>query len=645
MSYREQVMKGDVHNMMIDPTTVNSRIFIGNIPPTDVSKQDIEERFGKYGPILGISVNRKFGFVQFERDSSAAEAIRNENGSLFRGRKIEVNPARVYGKRPRPNDGPGPRRADSADRADSFRDRSPVDDRSRGDRPDWRDRERDRDRDRERDLEREHERFESYPNKGGTDRDRSYYGGRDTGFGNDGVFPNTDKFMPGPTRDDRIGSFGKEQPPFGGAPFRPGMAEPRNIPPKDVRPPSNIPPMDRTNDCEIIVCNKSQREYAEYIEHWLKGVGLTVDLLFPNEEVPLSRVLANIASRGTLYAIVVMPQNEEHRSLTLNILHGLPQEHRNMPLEDAIPMIQRDFKAHMRGEKPAGPPVPGPTQGPTAPVSAGPSVPAPISVVPAAPSVGPSLSDRHPEAIQVLLNLLADNRQLTVLQYDRIIRYLQDKRELQLKLELGDAKDMPPAKEPPAKQQVDLQHRILNILNNSNSGTPGHPSGGIGNMSHPSGAIGNMSHPASAIGNLSHPSGGIGSMSHPSAGIGNMSHPSGGIGSMSHPSSGIGSMSSMTGLSNLNNMSNLAPVPPPTPVSAPAPSSWSSGSQPSTPAPLLNDPAVQKALDSLMQGNLLHKITPTSASGQSVTVSTSSTLSTPPAQPLFGAFASSGRRF
>lgn len=50
-----------------------------------------------------------------------------------------------------------------------------------------------------------------------------------------------------------------------------------------------------------------------------------MDLLFPNEDVPIGRVLANISSRGCLYAILVMPQNEEHRSLTLNILHGLPQ--------------------------------------------------------------------------------------------------------------------------------------------------------------------------------------------------------------------------------------------------------------------------------------------------------------------------------
>lgn len=67
------------------------------------------------------------------------------------------------------------------------------------------------------------------------------------------------------------------------------------------------------------------REYAESIEVRLKKLGLTVDLLFPNEEVPVTRVLAKIASRGSLYAILIMPQNEDHRSLTLNILHGQPQ--------------------------------------------------------------------------------------------------------------------------------------------------------------------------------------------------------------------------------------------------------------------------------------------------------------------------------
>lgn len=94
-----------------------------------------------------------------------------------------------------------------------------------------------------------------------------------------------------------------------------------------------------------------------------------MDLLFPNEDVPIGRVLANISSRGCLYAILIMPQNEEHRSLTLDILHGIPQgthfcgyvyvqivnsctlEHRNMPIEDALVLITRNFDAYMRGEQ------------------------------------------------------------------------------------------------------------------------------------------------------------------------------------------------------------------------------------------------------------------------------------------------------
>jgi hypothetical protein len=60
----------------------------------------------------------------------------------------------------------------------------------------------------------------------------------------------------------------------------------------------------------------------------------------------------------------------------------------------------------------------------------------------------------------VLLNLLSDNRQLTVLQYDRVIRYLQDKREMQLQLELGDAKDLPPVKSVTGMVTVTMKHDL-----------------------------------------------------------------------------------------------------------------------------------------------------------------------------------------
>ncbi|CAH2266393.1 jg9146 [Pararge aegeria aegeria] len=175
-------------------------------------------------------------------------------------------------------------------------------------------------------------------------------------------------------------------------------------------------PLPDKNDCEIIVVSKPLTEYAEYIEGRLKRLGIVVDLLFPMEDVPIGKVLGNIASRGCLYAILVTPENQDHRSLTLTILHGLPQEHRNIPLEDALQLMSRDFQEVKRG--------------------------------------GPS----GREAVYALLGQLADGRTLTVSQYDKVIEYLQDRREQQSKVELGESG-------PPSKTQVDLQQRILSILN------------------------------------------------------------------------------------------------------------------------------------------------------------------------------------
>lgn len=87
-----------------------------------------------------------------------------------------------------------------------------------------------------------------------------------------------------------------------------------------------------------------------------------------------------------------------------------------MPLDDAIALIVKLFDCYMKGERcPVLPPV-----GST-PITA----------------AGMPLGDHHPEFIQNLLHLLAENRPLTVLQYDKMIAYLQEKKEHQVKFELG----------------------------------------------------------------------------------------------------------------------------------------------------------------------------------------------------------------
>lgn len=533
MSFRDENQDQYLQRLMRHPATVFSRIFIGNLPP-GVEKKELEEKFGKHGRILGIILNRNFAFLQFEEEQSAFNAIKEESGTTVMGKKIDVKAARVN-----KNEVAGTPDKDVPER-DNFRERSPVrggpDDRGpRGPKRDWRDR----------------DRFDGPGfgggrggyGRGGRDGDRYY--GRDDVY-NRGPpdefrgLPDDYRRVPddfrGPPEEFRGPPDGFRGPPddFRGpppigperernfdGPYRGGM-DMRGLPPRDYppHPPPVVASSDRTNDCEIIVVNKKNTEYAEFLERRLQKLGLTVDLLFPNEEVPLGRVLANISGRGTLYAIVVTPENEELRSLTLNILYGHPQEHRNMPVEDAIAMIARNFDLYMRGEKGLGP--------------------GPVPVVPAG-GLAPNL-DRHPEAIQTLLNLLKENRQLTVLQYDKVIRYLQEKREMQVRLEVGDEKGLPPPVGGDSTKQAELQHRILNILNQGGS----------------------------------------------------------------------------TGSGGEN-----SPVPPPSPWNAP----------PAAPAPLLKDPSVQKALDSLMQGDLLRKLNP------------GPTGPPPPSQPLFGAYAGPPRKY
>lgn len=169
----------------------------------------------------------------------------------------------------------------------------------------------------------------------------------------------------------------------------------------------------------------------------------------------MGKVLANIASRGCLYAIVIAPDNLEMGSVTLNILYGQPAEHRNMPLDDAIEFIFKNFQQLMRGEK-----VPGDLDDQQLQLAS-----IPLS------------STRHPESIQHLINILAENRTLTVLQYDALSKYLLERREAQYKLELGDSRESIPTLDPyiqnvstpmtqsePDKEK-ELQKRILDILN------------------------------------------------------------------------------------------------------------------------------------------------------------------------------------
>lgn len=83
-------------SFMRDPATANCRIYVGGLDPTQdeaVVSEKMDEHFKKYGKIVGRVVQRNFGFIQFEEETSAQEAIKNEHGKTLLGRKLNVRPA------------------------------------------------------------------------------------------------------------------------------------------------------------------------------------------------------------------------------------------------------------------------------------------------------------------------------------------------------------------------------------------------------------------------------------------------------------------------------------------------------------------------------------------------------------------------
>lgn len=77
---------------MKDRATAHLRIYVGGL--TDEANVDeLYNHFIEYGQIDGIIINRIFGFVQFQQESSANDAIAKANGSVFQGKKITVRAA------------------------------------------------------------------------------------------------------------------------------------------------------------------------------------------------------------------------------------------------------------------------------------------------------------------------------------------------------------------------------------------------------------------------------------------------------------------------------------------------------------------------------------------------------------------------
>ena len=68
-----------------DPKLMNARVFMGNFPADIMSRQEVEQLFKEFGKILGISLHKTYGFVQYAREEDAKTAVEAWNGKKLKG--------------------------------------------------------------------------------------------------------------------------------------------------------------------------------------------------------------------------------------------------------------------------------------------------------------------------------------------------------------------------------------------------------------------------------------------------------------------------------------------------------------------------------------------------------------------------------
>ncbi|KAM4583276.1 nuclear receptor coactivator 5 [Fundulus diaphanus] len=400
-----------------DPRDLERRIFVGNLPTSDMTNKDLEDLFSPYGKIVGVSLFRGYGFVQFERFEDAEAARTAQKGRIYKGYKLDVNmaverrqakpqthqspPRRPpYGKEPRPRsrspvygrDAREPR--DSRDARDSAREPRPG---SHSREPDYRFHSDSRDKDVRgdpRDSALSREDYDRYLRSRSAAED--YYRRKDEPFREPYLDPWNGRREPGV--EERAQPVERRRNEL----YRQYYEELQRR--YDT---------DRPVDCSVIVVNKAQnREYAETVGRKVRDLGMVVDLIFLNTEVSLTQALEDVGRARTPFAIIITQQHQMHRSCTVNILFGTPQEHRNMPIQDAMMLVAHNYDTYKveNREKERE------------------------EIARKAAKMADDVllreADRESHPISVLtgITLLAENRFLTPEELDSLIAYLKDKR-------------------------------------------------------------------------------------------------------------------------------------------------------------------------------------------------------------------------
>ncbi|XP_049589768.1 nuclear receptor coactivator 5 isoform X5 [Syngnathus scovelli] len=317
-----------------DPREMERRIFVGNLPTSDMDKKDLEDLFSPYGKILDVNmaVERRCA-----KPHSQPSPPRRPYGGFGDGKDPRPRSrSPVFPRDSRDRDARESRDRDSRDGRDGRDPRDPVRDSGREPRTgshEYRYRgseNRDKDlRGGPRDPAHNREEYDRYYRGGNAPDD--YYGRR-----KDDLYRDQYKDPWNGRReadiDDRV---------------RPEERRRNELYRQYYEELQRRHETERPVDCSVIVVNKAQnREYAETVGRKVHDLGMVVDLIFLNTEVSLTQALEDVGRARTPFAIIITQQHQVHRSCTVNILFGTPQEHRNMPMQDAMMLIGHNYDTY-----------------------------------------------------------------------------------------------------------------------------------------------------------------------------------------------------------------------------------------------------------------------------------------------------------
>ncbi|XP_067314876.1 nuclear receptor coactivator 5 isoform X2 [Pseudorasbora parva] len=411
-----------------DPRDLERRIFVGNLPTAHMAKKDMEDLFRPYGKIQALSLFRGYGFVQFERVEDAEAAKAGHNGRIYRGYKLDVNMAaerRQNKSRSSPSRRPSSAYGES--REPRPRSRSPVHGRESRDHRESREMRGDS-REPRAGPPREHESRapaeDRYRGSESREKDPSY---REEGYdryyrGDYDYYRKKDEPYPERFREPWNGRRESEDERV-----RPEERRRNELYRQYYEELQRRYDAERPVDCSVIVVNKLQKEYAETVGRKVRDLGMVVDLIFLNTEVSLTQALEDVSRARTPFAIIITQQHQVHRSCTVNILFGTPQEHRNMPMQDAMVLVAHNFESfkaeHRTKER--------------------------DEIARKAAKMADDVLMReldregHPASLLTAVTLLSEGRFMTPDELARLIDYLRDKRE-RLVRSTADAGSHPP---------------------------------------------------------------------------------------------------------------------------------------------------------------------------------------------------------